>query len=93
MKIKITATMAVLAGLLIAPSVLASEVTKDGTEITVTEPPAPSAKEEPKNAVESKLETSAKELPKTGEAGNILLPIIGVIAVIGTVIIWRDKEK
>ena len=37
-KIKITATMAVLAGLLIAPSVLASEVTKDGTEITVTEP-------------------------------------------------------
>ena len=36
--IKITATMAVLAGLLIAPSVLASEVSKDGTEITVTEP-------------------------------------------------------
>ena len=36
--IKITATMAVLAGLLIAPSVLASEFSKDGTEITVTEP-------------------------------------------------------
>ena len=36
--IKITATMAVLAGLLIAPSVLASEVSKNGTEITVTEP-------------------------------------------------------
>ncbi|MGX5858983.1 Ig-like domain-containing protein [Streptococcus sanguinis] len=30
--------MAVLAGLLIAPNVLASEVTKEGTEITVTEP-------------------------------------------------------
>ena len=36
--IKITATMAVLAGLLIAPNVLASEVSKNGTEITVTEP-------------------------------------------------------
>ena len=36
--IKITASVAILAGLLIAPSVLASEVSKDGTEITVSEP-------------------------------------------------------
>lgn len=37
-KMKFTAGMVVLAGLLMAPSVLASEVSKEGTEIKVTEP-------------------------------------------------------
>lgn len=177
--IKITATMAVLAGLLIAPSVLASEVSKNGTEITVTEPtvevqkqgdsfydkvdvtvktdipneapqvdkpelnindiplmppapildkpeldlndvpllppapvlelqelivpeepkslekesPAPSTKEEPKNAVESKLDTSANELPKTGEVSNVFLSIFGISLLISGAMIWNDNKK
>ena len=37
-KMKFTAGMIVLAGLLIAPNVLASEVAKEGTQIKVTEP-------------------------------------------------------
>lgn len=37
-KMKFTVGMIVLAGLLIAPNVLASEVTKEGTQIKVTEP-------------------------------------------------------
>ena len=37
-KMKFTASMVVLAGLLIAPNVLASEVAKEGTQIKVTEP-------------------------------------------------------
>lgn len=37
-KMKFTASMIVLAGLLIAPNVLASEVAKEGTQIKVTEP-------------------------------------------------------
>lgn len=37
-KMKFTASMVVLAGLLVAPNVLASEVAKEGTQIKVTEP-------------------------------------------------------
>lgn len=37
-KMKFTASMIVLAGLLVAPNVLASEVAKEGTQIKVTEP-------------------------------------------------------
>lgn len=37
-KMKFTASLIVLAGLLIAPNVLASEVAKEGTQIKVTEP-------------------------------------------------------
>lgn len=37
-KMKLTASMIVLAGLLVAPNVLASEVAKEGTQIKVTEP-------------------------------------------------------
>ena len=37
-KMKFTAIMIVLAGLLVAPNVLASEVAKEGTQIKVTEP-------------------------------------------------------
>lgn len=37
-KMKFTASMIVLAGLLLAPNVLASEVAKEGTQIKVTEP-------------------------------------------------------
>lgn len=57
------------------------------------EPPAPSAKEEPKNAVESKLETSANELPKTGEVSNVFLSILGVSALICVGTILEDKKK
>lgn len=57
------------------------------------EPPAPSAKEEPKNAVESKLDTSASELPKTGEVSNVFLSILGVSALICIGTIWNDNKK
>lgn len=57
------------------------------------EPPAPSAKEEQKNAVESKLESSAHELPKTGEVSNVFLSILGVSALIFVGTILEDKKK
>lgn len=57
------------------------------------EPPAPSTKEEPKNAVESKLDTSANELPKTGEVSNVFLSILGVSALICIGTIWNDNKK
>lgn len=57
------------------------------------EPPTPSAKEEPKNAVESKLEASANELPKTGEVSNVFLSILGVSALICIGTIWNDNKK
>ena len=57
------------------------------------EPPAPSTKEEPKNAVESKLEASANELPKTGEVSNAFLSILGVSALICIGTIWNDNKK
>lgn len=57
------------------------------------EPPAPSTKEEPKNAVESKLETSANGLPKTGEVSNVFLSILGVSALICVGTILEDKKK
>lgn len=57
------------------------------------EPPAPSTKEEPKNAVESKLDTSVNELPKTGEVSNVFLSILGVSALICVGTIWHDNKK
>lgn len=57
------------------------------------EPPAPSAKEEQKNAVGSKLEASANELPKTGEVSNVFLSILGVSALICIGTIWNDNKK
>jgi lpxtg cell wall surface protein, collagen binding domain protein len=57
------------------------------------EPPAPSAKEEPKNAAESKLEVSVNELPKTGEVSNVFLSILGVSALICVGTILEDKKK
>lgn len=57
------------------------------------EPPAPSAKEERKNAAESKLDTSASELPKTGEVSNVFLSILGVSALICIGTIWNDNKK
>lgn len=57
------------------------------------EPPAPSAKKEPKNAAESKLEASANELPKTGEVSNVFLSILGVSALICIGTIWEGKKK
>lgn len=57
------------------------------------EPPAPSAKEERENAVESKLEASANELPKTGEVSNVFLSILGVSALICIGTIWHDNKK
>ena len=57
------------------------------------EPPAPSAKKEPKNATESKLETSANELPKTGEVSNVFLSIFGISLLISGAMIWHDNKK
>ncbi len=57
------------------------------------DPPAPSAKEEPKNAVESKLETSVNELPKTGEVSNVFLSIFGISLLISGAMIWQDNKK
>lgn len=57
------------------------------------EPPAPSTKEEPKNAVESKVDTSVNELPKTGEVSNVFLSILGVSALICIGTIWHDNKK
>lgn len=57
------------------------------------EPPAPSTKEERKTAVESKLETSVNELPKTGEVSNVFLSILGVSALICIGTIWNDNKK
>ena len=57
------------------------------------EPPAPSAKEEPKNAVESKLEASASGLPKTGEVSNVFLSIFGISLLISGAMIWHDNKK
>lgn len=57
------------------------------------EPPAPSAKEERENAVESKLEASVIELPKTGEVSNVFLSILGVSALICIGTIWNDNKK
>ena len=57
------------------------------------EPPAPSTKEEPKNAVGSKLETSASELPKTGEVSNVFLSIFGISLLISGAMIWQDNKK
>lgn len=57
------------------------------------EPSAPSAKEERKNAAESKLDTSASELPKTGEVSNVFLSILGVSALICIGTIWNDNKK
>ena len=57
------------------------------------EPPAPSTKEEPKNAVESKLEASARELPKTGEVSNVFLSIFGISLLISGAMIWQDNKK
>lgn len=57
------------------------------------EPPAPSAKEERENAVESKLEASANELPKTGEVSNVFLSIFGISLLISGAMIWQDNKK
>lgn len=57
------------------------------------EPPAPSTKEEPKNAVGSKLETSPNELPKTGEVSNVFLSIFGISLLISGAMIWHDNKK
>lgn len=57
------------------------------------ESPAPSTKEEPKNAVESKVDTSVNELPKTGEVSNVFLSILGVSALICIGTIWNDNKK
>ena len=57
------------------------------------EPSAPSAKEERKNASESKLEISVNELPKTGEVSNVFLSILGVSALICIGTIWNDNKK
>lgn len=57
------------------------------------EPPAPSAKKEPKNAAESKLETSANELPKTGEVSNVFLSIFGISLLISGAMIYQDNKK
>jgi LPXTG-motif cell wall-anchored protein len=58
------------------------------------EPPSPSSdKEEPKNAVESKLEASARELPKTGEVSNVFLSIFGISLLISGTMIWQDNKK
>ena len=57
------------------------------------EPLVPSTKEEPKNAVESKLEASARELPKTGEVSNVFLSILGASALICVGTIWNDNKK
>ena len=57
------------------------------------EPPAPSAKEEPKNSVESKLDTSTNELPKTGEVSNVFLSIFGISLLISGAMIWHDNKK
>lgn len=63
------------------------------TKTLEKEPPAPSAKEEPKNAAESKLEVSVNELPKTGEVSNVFLSILGVSALICVGTILEDKKK
>lgn len=57
------------------------------------EPPAPSTKEEPKNAADSKSEASVRELPKTGEVSNVFLSILGVSALICIGTIWKDNKK
>ncbi|RKW08106.1 MAG: LPXTG cell wall anchor domain-containing protein [Streptococcus sp.] len=57
------------------------------------EPPAPSAKEERKNATDSKLEVSANELPKTGEVSNVFLSIFGISLLISGAMIWQDNKK
>lgn len=57
------------------------------------EPPAPSTKEEPKNAVEGKLEVSANGLPKTGEVSNVFLSIFGISLLISGAMIWQDNKK
>lgn len=57
------------------------------------EPPAPSTKEEPKNAAESKLEASVNELPKTGEVSNVFLSIFGISLLISGAMIWQDNKK
>ena len=57
------------------------------------EPPAPSAKEERENAVESKFEASANELPKTGEVSNVFLSIFGISLLISGAMIWQDNKK
>lgn len=57
------------------------------------EPPAPSTKEEPKNAAESKLEASASGLPKTGEVSNVFLSIFGISLLISGAMIWQDNKK
>lgn len=57
------------------------------------EPPAPSAKEEQKNAVEGKSDTSANGLPKTGEVSNVFLSIFGISLLISGAMIWKDNKK
>lgn len=57
------------------------------------EPPAPSTKEEPKNAAESKLEAPVNELPKTGEVSNVFLSIFGISLLISGAMIWHDNKK
>ena len=63
------------------------------TKTLEKDPPAPSAKEEPKNAVGSKLETSPNELPKTGEVSNVFLSIFGISLLISGAMIWHDNKK
>lgn len=63
------------------------------TKTLEKDPPAPSAKEEPKNATDSKLEVPANELPKTGEVSNVFLSILGVSALICVGTIWNDNKK
>lgn len=57
------------------------------------EPPAPSTKEEQKNAAENKSEVSANELPKTGEVSNVFLSIFGISLLISGAMIWQDNKK
>lgn len=57
------------------------------------EPPAQVPRKNPKNAVESKLEVSANELPKTGEVSNIFLSIFGASLLISGAILLNDRKK
>lgn len=57
------------------------------------DPPAPSAKEEPKNAAEPKSDTSTNELPKTGEVSDVFLSIFGASLLISGAILLNDRKK
>lgn len=77
-KMKFTAGMIILAGLLIAPNVLASEVAKEGTQIKVTEPEITYSSEASETYVNKDL-TYRTEIPdeveiNEGDTLNYTLP-------------------